>query len=156
MLTGLTAFIIAIVTACSPTTEVESFQSLKEDLGQDSRIVLYHQEDRIIKQEITYTELYSVYEVGNRQEAKKELTDTFNFYKDVKGLNFKVYYGKDRLKRTISIDYNKADVKEVAGLLHLSGSDAEIIGYISFKEQEELLKRQGFHTVKNKNFKELP
>lgn len=146
-----------VLTACSVKTETSSFQNFN-DAGFDSRLVYHHQKDKVVKQTTQNTITYSFLGAKNKDEAKTaiaSLTDS-SAYENLKGVTYKIEYKDDRVVEKISVDYEKADLKEVAPVVGMSASEAEKVDYISLKESTKMLKSAKYAAVKNDDFKELP
>lgn len=155
--------------ACSSTTktdgdsssnktskeEVTSFQ-LFDEVGFDSRLTYYHENDTVSKQTTENIVTYSYLEASTKEEAK-EIYEANKPNYDYEGVTSSVEFLEDRLVEKLSIDYKKADFKEIGEpLLGMSKNEAQTVKYISFSKSTPLLEKSGYKEVKDLDFQELP
>ena len=98
------------------------------------------------KEEVTYYQ---------RIDQSNQFDMRLTYYQTVKGIKEKVSFDKNGIKENIEIDYDKADLKELASLPGMMISNEKNAKKISMKASGEALEKSGFKKVENGKFEEL-
>lgn len=139
---------VSTLTACNKKVEEASFESNQNGI---TTTVTYQYLDDIVKKQSTKTVIpYSVAKVKDAEEAKKVLSKTANEFKGIKGLEYNLNFEADKVIEDITVDYSKADIKEITKLSNFSSSDSvnSDVQFISFSKSEKFLESKGFKKVK--------
>lgn len=122
--------------------------------GTDIRMTYYYEEtsDKVIKQTTENKLVYD--ELGVDQQTLKEMVEpAAEQYKNINGVEHSIQFGDDFMTESLSINYDKVDLKEVQGITGIQISD-ENASQISMKESAKMLKSGGFKEIKDGKFKE--
>lgn len=147
------------VSANSSRVETVSYQLLKEGVA-DVRLTYYHNKgsDKVLKQTAESKILYSALKVTDAQVAKEKVGSQSEKYQGITGVQESVAYKDVYLIEKVSVDYTKANLNELAKKLpevNINTPSGKRATYISLKQSERFLKKQGYSKVKNGHFKEL-
>ncbi|MGT2949216.1 DUF1307 domain-containing protein [Streptococcus devriesei] len=145
--------------AKSSNTRAVYYQMFKEGSA-DVRLTYYHRKgsDRVTKQVTQNTITYAALKVDDAEAAKEKLSDEAEKYQGITGVKESIDYKDTYLVEKVSVDYNKADLDELAEKLpeiDLDTPSGKRAAYISLKKSEKLLKKQGYTKVKKGQFQKL-
>ena len=148
-LTILTVCFAFLLVACGQKEEVTYYQRIDQSNQCDMRLTYYHKGDVVTKQTTENFISYKSLGIDESQEeqknaAKAKIEELSKQYQTVKGI-----------KENIEIDYDKADLKELASLPGMMISNEKNAKKISMKASGEALEKSGFKKVENGKFEEL-
>ena len=148
-LTILTVCFAFLLVACGQKEEVTYYQRIDQSNQFDMRLTYYHKGDVVTKQTTENFISYKSLGIDESQEeqknaAKAKIEELSKQYQTVKGI-----------KENIEIDYDKADLKELASLPGMMISNEKNAKKISMKASGEALEKSGFKKVENGKFEEL-
>jgi uncharacterized lipoprotein lin0239 len=159
-LTILTVCFAFLLVACGQKEEVTYYQRIDQSNQFDMRLTYYHKGDIVTKQTTENFISYKSLGIDESQEeqknaAKAKIEELSKQYQTVKGIKEKVSFDKNGIKENIEIDYDKADLKELASLPGMMISNEKNAKKISMKASGEALEKSGFKKVENGKFEEL-
>ena len=159
-LTILTVCFAFLLVACGQKEEVTYYQRIDQSNQFDMRLTYYHKGDIVTKQTTENFISYKSLGIDESQEeqknaAKAKIEELSKQYQTVKGIKEKVSFDKNGIKENIEIDYDKADLKELASLPGMMISNEKNAKKISMKASGEALEKSGFKKAENGKFEEL-
>ena len=159
-LTILTVCFAFLLVACGKKEDVTYYQRIDQSNQFDMRLTYYHKGDVVTKQTTENFISYKSLGIDESQEeqknaAKAKIEELSKQYQTVKGIKEKVSFDKNGIKENIEIDYDKADLKELASLPGMMISNEKNAKKISMKASGEALEKSGFKKVENGKFEEL-
>ena len=129
-------------------------QLIKQEERIDSRAIIEYQGDKILSTDFTNTIYYE--RTGFSEEQFKKSIDEYDEkYKDVKGLSHSAEYKDGYFIEKTTIDYTKADIKELQEHQLLDATSNQKVDYVSYKITLKTLESNGFKEVENGKFEEL-
>lgn len=137
--------IAALLGGCgSDTTKVTYGISMN---GVDIAITYYAKDDIVTKQTTKNVVPYEVIGVSDEESARVIFDPLSLQFQGIEGMEEKITYGKESLTETITIDYEKVNISEIADL---PGSmfEGDLNGKVSLQKSVELLEQSGFQKVK--------
>ncbi|KXT84902.1 DUF1307 domain-containing protein [Streptococcus panodentis] len=153
-LSFVAVFSLFLLAACGSSTKKGYFQYIDKTSMRDSRITVTYQGDKVTTNETTNIVYYE--SSGMTKEDVKEQTDSYaNLLKGIKGVSYKVEYKNDYAQEKLSIDFSKANIKELQSKNLIETSGNQEADYISYKETQKLLKNTGYSEVKDGKFENL-
>lgn len=129
-------------------------QLIKQEERIDSRAIIEYQGDKILSTNFTNTIYYE--RTGFSEEQFKKSIDEYDEkHKDVKGLSHSAEYKDGYFIEKTTIDYTKADIKELQEHQFLDATLNQKVDYVSYKITLKTLESNGFKEVENGKFEEL-
>ena len=150
----LAVFMLFLLGACGQETKKSYLQLIKQEERIDSRAIIEYQGDKILSTDFTNTIYYE--RTGFSEEQFKKSIDEYDEkYKDVKGLSHSAEYKDGYFIEKTTIDYTKADIKELQEDQFLDATSNQKVDYVSYKITLKTLESNGFKEVENGKFEEL-
>ncbi|HFC8493815.1 TPA: DUF1307 domain-containing protein [Neisseria subflava] len=150
----LAVFMLFLLGACGQETKKSYLQLIKQEERIDSRAIIEYQGDKILSTDFTNTIYYE--RTGFSEEQFKKSIDEYDEkYKDVKGLSHSAEYKDGYFIEKTTIDYTKADIKELQEHQLLDATSNQKVDYVSYKITLKTLESNGFKEVENGKFEEL-
>jgi uncharacterized lipoprotein YehR (DUF1307 family) len=139
----LIILISASLTGCSSSTKTKTFTLEKN--GVKLKLVYVYKDDKVIKQTANNTIPYAALKVTTKEEAKTLLDPISEQYQGKNGVVETLKYGSDGVVETLSIDYTKADLNELANIPGMIIDEQALKnGAISMEASQKLLLKKGF------------
>ena len=156
LLVGFVAlFALITLIACGTQEKKMSFQRIDQNLQYDLRLTYYYKNDVVTKQTTKSFLSYKSLGATKKEDVKDKIDKASQRYQNIKGIKEKVSFDKNGIKENIEIDYDKADLKELASLPGMMISNEKNAKKISMKASGEALEKSGFKKVENGKFEEL-
>lgn len=143
---GLVLLIAFALTACLGSKE---YSYELKNTTMDSKVVLTTKGNKLIKYSantsIDYSKNLTVSKL-TKEQVVNTLKKTFDNMYNIKGIQYSFEYTDSKmLKLKVTIDYTKANYKELASKGLIDRADAK---YIGFKETEKNLLQSGYKKLK--------
>ena len=156
----LTVCFTFLLVACGQKEGVTYYQKIDQSKQFDIRLTYYHKGDKVTKQTTENFISYQSLGIDETQEEKKndakaKIEALSKQYQTVKGVKESVSFDEKGIKENIEIDYEKADLEELASLPGIMISNEKNAKRISMKVSGEMLEKSGFTKVENGKFEEL-
>ena len=148
-------FALITLIACGTQEKKMSFQRIDQNLQYDLRLTYYYKNDVVTKQTTKSFLSYKSLGATKKEDVKDKIDKASQRYQNIKGIKEKVSFDKNGIKENIEIDYDKADLKELASLPGMMISNEKNAKKISMKASGEALEKSGFKKVENGKFEEL-
>ncbi|WP_462420026.1 YehR family lipoprotein [Salinicoccus sp. Marseille-QA3877] len=118
-----------------------------EENGTYNELVYYYVGDEV-KRQTSVTEMdYEAIGASNEEEAKELLADASQEYTDTDGVDHNIEYNEDGFVETTEVNYDEADLNEVAGLDGADFEGEESAEFVSMERSEEQLLNAGYELV---------
>lgn len=145
--------------AKSSRTEAVYYQMFKEGTA-DVRLTYYHKKgsDRVTKQLTKNTITYAALKVDDAEAAKEKFSADAEKYQGITGVKESIEYKDTYMIEKVSVNYDKVNLNELAEKLpeiDIDTPSGKKATYVSLKQSEKLLKKQGYTKVKKGQFKKL-
>ncbi|MGT2743107.1 DUF1307 domain-containing protein [Streptococcus plurextorum] len=151
----MVALLSLILVACGGKKEISKRYFQLQTSGTDVRLVYYYEKDtnKVVKQ-TTDTKIVYADAGTDRETVKATVEPLAEAYKNVTGVEHSIDYGETVLTEHVTIDYSKANLKEIGPLIGVD-TTSNNINYIGMKESAEMLLTRKFTEVKDGKFKAL-
>lgn len=118
-----------------------------EENGTYNELVYYYVGDEVTRQ-TSVTEMdYEAIGASNEEEAKELLSEASKEYTDTDGVDHNIEYNEDGFVETTEVNYDEADLKEVAGLDGADFEGEESANFVSMERSEEQLLNSGYELI---------
>src|SRR5699024_372002 len=144
----------ALLTACGSNNEKEQNNSevktvtLKRVQEDSYTEIVYTAKNELdIKQTIKNVTAYKNLEISSKKEAKELLEEDIDQFQNENGLKHDYKFNDDALIEELTIDYEKADIKNINNLIDPIFED-EFKKENSLKKSNDELEAEGFKVIK--------
>ena len=151
----VTVFSLITLIACGSQEKKMSFQRIDQNLQYDLRLTYYYKGDIVTKQTTNSFWSYKTLGATKKEDVKDKIDKASQRYQNIKGIKEKVSFDKNGIKENIEINYDKADLKELASLPGMMISNEKNAKKISMKASKELLTSKGFKEITDGKFEKL-
>ncbi len=141
----LLAILALALTACSGSKEATQAVFTKEQDGVAMTLTYYAEGDDVVKQSTVNVVDYKEAGIADADEARDIFEPLIKDFEGVTGLEHKMEYGETEAVETMTVDYTKADLSEIAGLTGSSFTGSTDKGAkLSMEGSRQMLLKQGF------------
>ncbi|MHA6253117.1 YehR family lipoprotein [Oceanobacillus sp. CAU 1775] len=146
MVLCVTLFFSFILVACGSGGEETTTVMRAEQNGVIIEITLEAEGDEVVKQTADNIITYEALGVSNAEEAEAQLGEIVAGFNEVEGVTHSIDYQEGQAIETLAVNYEEADLEEVAQLEGSTFEDTDA-DYISLEKTIEMLQGQGFGIV---------
>lgn len=139
---GILVIILGIVTGCSFTGKEKSATYMLEDEGIKTTITLKAKGDKVIEQTVINELSYEALQL-TKEEAQAQFDPIAEQFEGLVGVEENVVYNEDGLVETLTIDFKKADLREVSKLPGSEFDEKAIKNGVSFKKTSKAYEEMG-------------
>ena len=141
----LLAILVFALSACSGSKEATQAVFTQEKDGIKVTLTYFAEGDDVVKQSTVNVINYAEAGLGGAADAREIFDPLIKDFEGVEGLEHKMEYGETEATETMTVDYTKADISEIAKLTGSSFSGKTEKGAkLSMEGSRQMLLKAGF------------
>lgn len=145
MIICLTLLISFTLAACGSGEESTTVLQTEQN-GVTIKITLEAEGDKVVEQTADNIITYEALGLSSKEEAEAAFSEVNETFQGVEGVTHNMEFQDDQAVETLVVDYETADLEEVAQLEGSTFEDTDA-DFISLEKTIEMLESQGFEKV---------